>query len=138
MNANDYVIVIVPLDAKDGGGFAAYVPDLPGCMSDGETQHEAAANAQDAIACWLEANQAMGREAPVPGISVSKMRQKEEALINAMRACLDYVDHADGRIQALETKLQELIAVMKDGNGSLMRGADMDFAARIAAPAHCH
>ncbi|MGH1356548.1 MAG: type II toxin-antitoxin system HicB family antitoxin [Thalassovita sp.] len=37
MNPTDYPIVLVPLCEEDGGGFAAYVPDLPGCMSDGET-----------------------------------------------------------------------------------------------------
>jgi antitoxin HicB len=41
-------IVIEPLAAQDGG-FAAIVPDLPGCMGDGETQREAVANVQDAI-----------------------------------------------------------------------------------------
>jgi hypothetical protein len=29
--------VIMPLSAGDDGGFIATVPDLPGCMSDGET-----------------------------------------------------------------------------------------------------
>jgi antitoxin HicB len=31
------------------------VPDLPGCMSDGETPEEALKNAQDAISSWIEA-----------------------------------------------------------------------------------
>lgn len=29
------------LPAEDGGGFVATVPDLPGCISDGETPEEA-------------------------------------------------------------------------------------------------
>ena len=33
----------------------ATVPDLPGCMSDGETPQEAITNVQDAIEAWLEA-----------------------------------------------------------------------------------
>jgi predicted RNase H-like HicB family nuclease len=50
-----YPVTIVPLSSDDGGGYAALVPDLPGCMSDGETPEEALANVQGAIAAWLEA-----------------------------------------------------------------------------------
>jgi predicted RNase H-like HicB family nuclease len=35
-------------------------------MSDGETPQEAFANAQDAIACWIEAALEMGRPIPEP------------------------------------------------------------------------
>jgi antitoxin HicB len=66
MNVLDYPIVIEPLEASDGGGFAAFVPDLPGCMSDGETQQEAIANVQDAIRVWIEAAEEMGRAVPPP------------------------------------------------------------------------
>jgi antitoxin HicB len=66
MNTLDYPIIIEPLPAPDGGGFAAFVPDLPGCMSDGETQHEAVANVQDAIRAWIEAAKEMGRAVPPP------------------------------------------------------------------------
>jgi len=33
----DYPVLIEPLSLEDGGGFLATVPDLPGCMSDGDT-----------------------------------------------------------------------------------------------------
>lgn len=39
----------------DEGGFVSYYPDLPGCISSGESEQEAAANAQDAKRAWLEA-----------------------------------------------------------------------------------
>lgn len=32
----EYRVIIAPLDPADGGGFLARVPDLPGCMSDGD------------------------------------------------------------------------------------------------------
>ena len=38
--------VIEPLSEEDGGGFLATVPELPGCMSDGETRAEALANVE--------------------------------------------------------------------------------------------
>lgn len=62
----EYPIVIEPLSAADGGGFLATVPDLPGCMSDGETREEAARNVEDAIACWLEEAVDTGRQIPTP------------------------------------------------------------------------
>jgi len=50
----EYVIVVESLAASDGGGYLASVPELPGCMSDGETPEEALRNVQEAIASWLE------------------------------------------------------------------------------------
>ena len=42
MEKLDYPVLIEPLPVEDGGGFVATVPDLPGCMSDGETPEEEA------------------------------------------------------------------------------------------------
>jgi antitoxin HicB len=65
--ANDeYTIVIQRLPPADGGGFLAKVPDLPGCLSDGETREEAARNASDAIAAWIEEATRLGRPIPAP------------------------------------------------------------------------
>jgi antitoxin HicB len=44
-----YPVVVEPLPEEEGGGFAAIVPDLLGCMSDGETPEEALGNVRDAI-----------------------------------------------------------------------------------------
>lgn len=62
----EYPVVIEPLSEADGGGFVALVPDLPGCMSDGQTPEEAIANVQDAIAAWKEAARDHGRAIPAP------------------------------------------------------------------------
>jgi len=61
-----YPIHIEPLSEEDGGGFVAYVPDLPGCMSDGETPEEAAANVRDAIKAWIATATKLGRPVPEP------------------------------------------------------------------------
>jgi antitoxin HicB len=66
MNINGYAIIVEPLLPEDGGGFIATVPDLPGCMSDGETPQEALANVQDAIAAWVEAAKELGHAIPHP------------------------------------------------------------------------
>lgn len=62
----EYAIYIEPLSDEDGGGFLATVPDLPGCMSDGETREEAARNVEDAIDCWIEEAIETGRVVPKP------------------------------------------------------------------------
>jgi antitoxin HicB len=62
----EYPVVVQPLKDEDGGGFIATVPDLPGCMSDGETPEEALLNVQDAIAAWIEAAHDMGHTVPKP------------------------------------------------------------------------
>lgn len=66
MKRLEYPVIVQPLPSEDGGGFVATVPDLPGCMSDGETPEEALINVQDAIAVWIEAAKDMGRKVPEP------------------------------------------------------------------------
>ncbi len=66
MNPLDYEVDILPLSAADGGGFAAIAPELPGCRSDGSTPQEALDNIYDAIACWIEGAEEMGRTVPSP------------------------------------------------------------------------
>jgi predicted RNase H-like HicB family nuclease len=44
----------VVLEPSDEGGFTVYVPSLPGCVSEGETEQEALANIREAIALYLE------------------------------------------------------------------------------------
>ena len=61
-----YQITLQPLSASDGGGWLAQVPELPGCMSDGETPQQALENVMDAIACWIEAAEEDGRPVPAP------------------------------------------------------------------------
>jgi antitoxin HicB len=66
MDALNYTIELHPLPPEEGGGYMAIVPELPGCVSDGQTDIEALTNAHDAIRAWLERARAMGREIPPP------------------------------------------------------------------------
>lgn len=70
MNALDYPVIVQPLAPEDGGGFLALVPDLPGCMSDGETPEEALLNVRDAIVTWIEAAGDMGHPVPRPSVEL--------------------------------------------------------------------
>lgn len=66
MSRLEYPVVVERLPVDEGGGFVATVPDLPGCMSDGDTPEEALANVQDAIATWIEAANDLGHSVPKP------------------------------------------------------------------------
>jgi len=46
--------------------FIAEVPELPGCMADGETYQQAVAKAQVIIEEWLETAKELGRPIPQP------------------------------------------------------------------------
>lgn len=47
----EYNAVFTP---EKEGGFSVYVPDLPGCISQGETFEEAQKNIKEAIELYLE------------------------------------------------------------------------------------
>jgi len=44
----------VVLEASEEGGFTVYVPSLPGCISEGQTEEEALANIKEAVELYLE------------------------------------------------------------------------------------
>lgn len=44
----------IVLEPSDEGGFTAYVPSLPGCISQGETEKEAMQNIKEAVELYLE------------------------------------------------------------------------------------
>ena len=50
----DIVKIKVVLEPSEEGGYTAYVPSLPGCISEGETVEDALANIQEAVALYLE------------------------------------------------------------------------------------
>ncbi|HAG68354.1 MAG TPA: toxin-antitoxin system HicB family antitoxin [Lachnospiraceae bacterium] len=59
-----YRMEIIP-DAEEGG-FTAWYPDLPGCLTCSETMEGIVANAQDAKKVWLEAALEGDIEIPEP------------------------------------------------------------------------
>ena len=70
MDKLEYPFNISALSAEEGGGYLIEFPDLPGCISDGETIDEAIANGRDAIFCWIETAKQHGDEIPLPYSSV--------------------------------------------------------------------
>lgn len=52
--------------SEDDQSFVVEVPELPGCMADGETYEEAVANARQVIDEWLDTARELGRPIPQP------------------------------------------------------------------------
>ena len=44
----------IVLEPCEEGGFTAYAPTLPGCISEGETADDAMANMREAVELYLE------------------------------------------------------------------------------------
>jgi predicted RNase H-like HicB family nuclease len=58
-----YPVTLVP---EEEGGYTAVVPDLPGCVTVGETPEEAMAMAEDARRLWIEDAYERGEAIPLP------------------------------------------------------------------------
>ncbi|MBI3735092.1 type II toxin-antitoxin system HicB family antitoxin [Candidatus Sumerlaeota bacterium] len=52
--------------SKEDSAYVAEVPELPGCMADGATYHEALTNAEETIKEWIETARELGRTIPKP------------------------------------------------------------------------
>ena len=60
--------VNVVLEPSEEGGYTIYVPALPGCISEGDTEREALDNIREAIELYLEDTEAERMPAGGPTI----------------------------------------------------------------------
>lgn len=66
---NDYMAMSYRMEMvedKEDGGFVVSYPDLPGCITCGETVEVAVTNAIDAKKAWIEAALEEGIQIPEP------------------------------------------------------------------------
>lgn len=75
-NLDSYQFTVRPLSKEEGGGYLVEYPDIPGCMSDGETIEEAIANGREALRDCVAVFQESGRKVPKPGIEAAQWRQR--------------------------------------------------------------
>ena len=75
-NLDAYQFTVRPLSKEEGGGYLMEYPDIPGCMSDGETIAEAIANGREALRDCVAVFQESGRKVPKPGIEAAQWRQR--------------------------------------------------------------
>src|SRR5262245_55690859 len=57
----DYAAVV---EREADGRYSDYVPDLPGCASMGDARRRALVNVREAVACYIEGHQKLGRPLP--------------------------------------------------------------------------
>ncbi len=67
----EYPFLIRPLGEEEGGGYLVEYPDLPGCMSDGETPEKAIRMGEDAVQAWIAAAKRSKRPVPKPGSALA-------------------------------------------------------------------
>lgn len=68
MAAQEFDVV---LESQSEGGFTAYVPDLPGCISEGDAVDDALAMIRDAIEGYLAVQAERGE--PLPDVQHHKV-----------------------------------------------------------------
>ena len=75
-NLDQYQFTVRPLSNEEGGGYLVEYPDIPGCMSDGETIEEAIKNGRAALRDCMEVFRESGRKIPKPRIEAAQWRQR--------------------------------------------------------------
>ena len=70
-----YVAIV---EEEEGKAFGVWFPDLPGCISAGDTLDEAMANASEALQLWAEVAREHGRSIPPPR-SLTDLKRDPEA-----------------------------------------------------------
>jgi predicted RNase H-like HicB family nuclease len=64
----------VVLEREDDGRYSVSAPDLPGCVSWGETREAAVDHIREAIELWIESAKVDGEDIPAPGSAVEYVR----------------------------------------------------------------
>ena len=75
-NLDHYQFTVRPLSKDEGGGYLVEYPDVPGCMSDGETVEEAISNGREALRDCMEVFKESGRKRLRPTIEAAQWRQR--------------------------------------------------------------
>ena len=116
LRLKDYPLTIRPLSEDEGGGYLIEFPDVPGCMSDGESPEEAIINGLDALKCSLLTLQEMGAAIPAPGALVAASGQWRQRVPKTLHSRL--VQRAKQENVSLNTLVTAMIA---EGLGSRRR-----------------
>jgi len=75
-NLDRYQFTVRPLSNEEGGGYLVEYPDIPGCMSDGDTIKEAIRNGREALRDCLEVFEESGRKVPTSRVGAAQWRQR--------------------------------------------------------------
>jgi predicted RNase H-like HicB family nuclease len=64
----------VILEPAEEGGYTAYVPSLPGCVSEGDSYEEVLKNIKEAIEGWIEVSREFGDEIPPSDVIIETVQ----------------------------------------------------------------
>lgn len=130
-----YRFEVRPLSPVEGGGFVISFPDLPGCISDGETIPEALRHGKEAFLSWVSAR--LHDRLPVPEPSRNEERTLE-AYSGRFVQRIPRSLHAElaARAEAEGVSLNSLVlALIANGLGRLRSvNLDRDDVAIVAEP----
>jgi antitoxin HicB len=83
-----YPFQIRLLSEEEGGGYLIEFPDIPGCLSDGETPEEAIVSGRDALKCCLLTMREFGDPIPPPGSATAPSGQWRQRVPKSLHARL--------------------------------------------------
>lgn len=95
-DTHDYPIIVRPLSKEEGGGYLAEVPDLPGCIADGETVDEAVHAIESAIISWLKTAKEFGDPIPKPSNAAQYSGQWRIRVPKHLHAALAFTAKEEG------------------------------------------
>lgn len=113
----NYDILIRPLPEDEGGGYVGYVPDLQGCMSDGDTPEEALSNTLEAMDEWISLHQETGRAIPEAGVTLRRAKKRDQALINAIHVLTEQNGALEDHVEEIEKAMSELLDMFRIETG---------------------
>jgi antitoxin HicB len=108
MTDANYPAVVVKLPDEDGGGYLAFAPDLPGCMSDGQTDVEALQNLRSAIGEWCDEAKKLGRKIPSPGSAGREAEAHREEVFAVLKSQNETMERQQKLIGELNSELEDL------------------------------
>ena len=88
-----YKVIFEPAEE---GGYTAYVPSLPGCISEGDTYEEALKNIKEAIRGWIETSMKFGDEIP-----------PSDVIVDTVAVSISIPDHKELKRGTLKHILQQ-------------------------------
>ncbi len=103
-----YPFAIRPLAADEGGGYLIEFPDIPGCISDGETPEEAIVNGRDALKACLLTLKEFRRPVPLPSVFTHASGQWRQRVPKSLHVRL--VERAKQEHVSLNTLVTAMIA----------------------------
>ena len=108
LRSKDYPFTMRPLTGDEGGGYLIEFPDVPGCMSDGESPEETIINGRDALKCALLTLKEFGDPIPAPGAFAAASGQWRQRVPKTLHARL--VERARREGVSLNTLVTAMIA----------------------------